>query len=109
MDWQRFSRLISLLCDDPGTNPQLDVQQRAPLSECAEFFRQLLNVSARRLEDRKSALCKQLNDRFRFASPIVAKRMCVCGRMRNAIPAGRHVADTRVGMFTHTHTHFSFP
>jgi hypothetical protein len=46
MDWQRFSRLISLCCDDPGTDPQQDLQQHAPLNECAELFRQLLNVSA---------------------------------------------------------------
>lgn len=49
MDWQRFSRLISHLCDDPRTNAQLDDQQRAVLSECAELFSQLLNVSAWRI------------------------------------------------------------
>ncbi|KAI9287803.1 hypothetical protein BC943DRAFT_201564 [Umbelopsis sp. AD052] len=40
MDWPRFSGLISLCCDDPGT----DLQQQPPLNECTELFRQLLSL-----------------------------------------------------------------
>ncbi|KAI8583336.1 hypothetical protein K450DRAFT_223138 [Umbelopsis ramanniana AG] len=40
MDWQRFSGLISLCCDDLGSDPP----QYPPLNECAELFRQLLNA-----------------------------------------------------------------